>query len=129
MISMRKSSLMNVDNGLQYLLDLNGEILVQEDGSWIKIEVQLLNEPTKECPHGIKYCLTLHDRSGERILGFDNAHPIKTRKRGRFIGRKIVYDHQHNHPADKGVPYTFESAEQLLSDFFTEVDKVLKKEK
>ena len=120
---------MNVDKGLQYLLDLDGTILVQEDKSWIKIEAQLLEKPTKECPHGIKYCLTLHDSSGERILGFDNAHPIKTQKRGRFIGRKMVYDHKHTHQADKGVPYTFESAEQLLNDFFTEVDKKLNKKK
>jgi hypothetical protein len=28
-------------------------------------------------------------------------------------------------PDDEGVPYVFESAEQLLADFFTEVDKVL----
>ena len=26
----------------------------------------------------------------------------------------------------KGVPYVFESAQQLLADFFREVDKVLK---
>jgi hypothetical protein len=29
-------------------------------------------------------------------------------------------------PGDKGVPYVFESAEQLITDFFTEVDKALK---
>jgi hypothetical protein len=29
-------------------------------------------------------------------------------------------------PDDEGVPYVFESAEQLLTDFFTEVDKVLR---
>jgi hypothetical protein len=30
------------------------------------------------------------------------------------------------HATDKGTPYTFSSAEQLLSDFFTEVNRVLK---
>ena len=118
---------MSIDKGLQYLLDLDGTILFQEDGSWIKIEARLLDEPSKEYPHGIKYCLTLHDRSGGRILGFDNAHPVKTRKRGRFIARQIVYDHKHTHSTDKGIPYTFESAEQLLNDFFAEVDKKLNK--
>jgi len=30
------------------------------------------------------------------------------------------------HVADKGVPYIFADAHQLLSDFFSEVDSVLK---
>jgi hypothetical protein len=40
-------------------------------------------------------------------LGFDNAHLIKTRKRGRFTGRRIAYDHKHMNPDDKGVPLCF----------------------
>ncbi len=120
---------MSTDDGLTYLLDLDGEILGQEGGYWIKIEARKLDQPTKECPHGIKYCLTLHDKSGERVLGFDNAHLIKTKKQGRFTGRSVVYDHVHKNVNDKGQPYTFESAEQLLSDFFAEVDKYLKAKK
>jgi hypothetical protein len=30
-----------------------------------------------EKPHGPDYSLTLHDGDGERLLGFDNAHPIR----------------------------------------------------
>ena len=117
---------MDDDKGLDYLLDLDGEILAQEGGCWVKIEARKLAQATDECPHGIKYCLTLHDRYGKRLLGFDNAHFIKTRKAGRFVGRHIAYDHKHMKPGDKGVPYVFESAQQLLADFFREVDKVLK---
>jgi hypothetical protein len=47
---------------------------------------------------------TLHDRYGKKLLGFDNAHPIKTTKRGRFTGRCIAYDHRHMNPGDKGAP-------------------------
>jgi len=115
---------MSKDTGLEYLLDLNGEIIVQDNGCWIKIETKKLDKPTKECPHGIKYSLTLHDKKGERILGFDNAHPVKTRKRGRFIARKIVYDHIHR-GANSIEPYVFNSPSQLLEDFFIEVDKLL----
>jgi hypothetical protein len=86
----------------------------------------MIEKATREYPHCVKYSLTLHDRYGKRLLGFDNAHPIKTTKRGRFTGRCIAYDHRHMNPGDKGVPYIFESAEQLLVDFFNEVDKVLK---
>lgn len=117
---------MSKDKGLDYLLDLDGEILAQEKRCWVKIEARKLEKATKEYPHRIKYCLTLHDRYGKRLLGFDNAHPIKTRKRGSFIGRTVTYDHEHVNPSEKGVPYVFESAEQLLVDFFTQVDKVLR---
>jgi hypothetical protein len=116
---------MSKDKGLGYLLDLDGEILAQDYGCWVKIEARKLEKVTKEYPHRVKYSLTLHDRYGKRLLGFDNAHLIKTRKRGRFIGRAVAYDHKHMGPDDEGVPYVFESAEQLLADFFTEVDKVL----
>lgn len=117
---------MSNDKGLNYLLDLDGQILVQDSGYWIKIEAKQLARATKECPHRIKYCLTLHDRYGKRVMGFDNAHPIRTRKKGRYTGRSIYYDHRHMDSADKGTPYVFESAEQLMTDFFAEVDKILK---
>lgn len=117
---------MSNDKGLDYLLDLDGQILAQDGGYWAKIEARQLEQATRQCPHRIRYCLTLHDRYGKRVMGFDNAHAIKTKKRGRFRGRHIVYDHKHTNPADKGTPYVFESAEQLLADFFMEVDKILK---
>jgi len=116
---------MSKDKGLDYLLDLDGEVLAQEGGCWVKIEARRLDRVTEEYPQRIKYCLTLHDRYGKRLIGFDNAHPIKTRKRGRFTGRSIAYDHKHMGIGDKGTPYVFESAEQLLADFFIEVDRVL----
>lgn len=117
---------MSKDKGLDYLLDLNGEILAQDAGYWVKIEARQLQYPTKECPHQIRYCLTLHDRYGKRVMGFDNAHSITTRKRGRYQGRRVIYDHRHTTPVDKGTPYVFESAEQLLTDFFSEVDEIIK---
>lgn len=116
---------MGDDKGLDYLLDLDGEVLTQEGGCWVKIEVRSLDKATRECPHRIRYSLTLHDRYGKRLLGFDNAHPVKSRKHGRYAGRRLAYDHKHGRPGDKGVPYVFESAEQLLVDFFAAVDVAL----
>jgi hypothetical protein len=58
-------------------------------------------------PHGIRYALTLHDRYGTRLLGFDNAHAVKPPKRRRYAGRWLAYDHRHRHARDKGVPYEF----------------------
>jgi len=31
---------------------------------------------SREKPHGIDYSLTLHGPDGERLVGFDNAHPV-----------------------------------------------------
>lgn len=109
---------------LDTLLDLHGEILVQEGGYWIKIEAWTVG-PTEGIPHGIRYSLTLHDPKGRRMLGYDNAHAVELPKRG-FAGRRLEYDHVHRHARDRGVPYAFSSAGQLLADFFEEVDKVLK---
>ena len=33
--------------------------------------------------------------------------------------------HKHRHSSDKGVPYEFQDAHQLLTDFFADVDRVL----
>ncbi len=44
-----------------------------------------------------------------------------------WLGRRVVYDHKHTNSDDRGTPYVFESAEQLVTDFFSEVDKVLRK--
>jgi len=111
--------------GLDTLLDLNGSILEQEVGYWIKIEVRRI--PTSEhAHHGIRYSLTLHDKYGARVLGYDNAHAVKPPKKFEFAGQRLPYDHHHRTSSDKGVPYAFESAYRLLEDFFTEVDRVIK---
>jgi hypothetical protein len=109
-------------DGLEYLLDLNGEEFTLTEGYWIKLDAALTT-PTAERPHGIRYCLTLHDKYNNRIFGFDNAHGIKTGK--KFKGRIIEYDHIHKNLADKGTPYEFINAQQLLDDFFKKVDEII----
>jgi hypothetical protein len=116
---------MKKDPALDVLLDLNGEEFHEENGYWYKIEVSMV-DPTMERPHGIRYNLTLHDNHNLRIMGFDNAHAVKSKKKGKFKGRIVEYDHLHKDSKDKGTPYEFSSAEQLLSDFFDEVNRILK---
>lgn len=115
-------------SGIATLLDLHGQIIDQENGYWIKIDAWRV-EATAEIPHGIRYALTLHEPYGGRILGYDNAHAIKPPKKFKFAGSRLPYDHRHRHVSDKGVPYEFQDAHQLLADFFNEVDQVLKKDK
>ena len=109
---------------IRTLLDLHDQIIDQEDGYWLKIEAWTV-KPNKNIPHGIRYSLTLHAPSGKRLLGYDNAHAVKA-KRNKYSGERMPFDHKHRYVADKGVPYEFKNAHQLLSDFFTEVDAVLK---
>lgn len=116
------------DVGLETLLLLNGEIYDQGNGYWIKTEAWRI-ETNEHVPHGIRYALTLHDRYGTRLLGFDNAHAVKPPKRKRYAGQRLAYDHRHRHVSDKGVPYEFTSPQQLLEDFFNEVDRVLEETK
>ena len=112
--------------GISTLLDLHHQVIDQEGGYWVKIEVWEV-AVSSEIPHGIRYSLTLHDPSGRRIMGYDNAHSVKMRS--GYSGRKLPYDHKHRHPQDLGIRYVFKDAHQLLSDFFVDVDEALKVDK
>ena len=115
---------MKRDRGLDRLLSLDGLSFRDDSGYWWKIEARQV-APTPARPHGIKYSLTLHDAHGERVLGFDNAHAVSGRPGGKYAGEIVEYDHVHNAGKGKTLPYTFHSADQLLVDFFTAVNKVL----
>ena len=114
---------MSRDKALDYLLELNGAVFVEHNGYWHKIEVRL-TDVTKERPHGISYCLTLHNEKNERVFGMDNAHSIKSRRKG-YKGRIVEYDHLHADKNDRGTVYVFKSPGQLLEDFYTRVNEIL----
>lgn len=105
--------------GLDPLLDLDGVILVvdPESGLWVRFVVTRVPE-TSDKPHGLDYSLTLHDRNGERLVGFDNAHPVRGQRRGE--------PQDHFHKARRVGPYGYTDAATLLNDFWREVDAVLK---
>jgi hypothetical protein len=111
------------DCSLDTLLDLDGEIFPMDNGCWAKFEIKPI-PPSKTAPHGIKYSLTLHDRNNNRVIGFDNAHAVKPRKQKGFSGRKVTWDHTHR--LDRVNQYNFQSAGQLLEDFWKAVDQYLK---
>ena len=116
------------DAGISTLLDMDGTIIEQECGYWVKIEAHRV-EPDENKPQGIKYSLTLHDRYGTRVLGYDNAHAPPRQKKFKYAGVKFTHDHKHRSSIDKGVPYEFQDAYQLISDFFGDVDKAIKEVK
>lgn len=112
------------DKGLETLLDLNGVVINQEKGYWVKFEVSK-TDVTKERPHGLSYSLTLHEKYGKRVMGYDNAHAVKLPKKYKYSGCIIEYDHHHRHSLDRGVPYEFKDSYQLLQDFFEKVDEII----
>ncbi len=64
------------DPGLDALLPFDGEVFFIADGKYyVKLVVKTV-PPTPERPHGLNYSLTLHGEQGERLVGFDNAHPV-----------------------------------------------------
>ena len=110
------------DKTLETLLDLDGEIFPMENGYWTKFEASRVTS-TRQIPHGIRYSLTLHDRNNTRILGFDNAHAVKPKKK-KYGAHKITWDHKHKRQTV--LPYEFESASQLLKDFWAEVERIIR---
>ena len=112
------------DPGISTLVDLHDQVIDKGNGYWIKIEAWRV-AASSDIPHGVRYSLTLHEPYGGRILGYDNAHAVKPPGKFKYAGTRLPYDHKHRHVSDKGVPYAFRDAHQLLSDFFTEVDRVL----
>ena len=106
------------DTGLDTLLDLHNQVLVVDEkgGHWVKFVVREV-PVTPDKPHGLDYSLTLHDATGKRLVGFDNAHPVRRNK-------NPAKDHRHGLRAIK--PYKYQDAATLLADFWLEVDKTLK---
>lgn len=113
---------MHRDSGLDTLLLLDGERFVIDGGFWVKFEVKQV-PASPEKPHGLDYSLTMHDSRGWRLVGFDNAHSVREGS-GPGARTRIEYDHQHNGKRVRF--YEYSSALDLLTDFWNEVDLVLK---
>jgi hypothetical protein len=107
------------DPALDALLDLNGLTFVvdPQGGHWVRFVVTVV-PATPEKPHGLDYSLTLHGPGGERLAGFDNAHPAGKQKRGQ------PQDHRHRIRTVRA--YEYKDAAGLLADFWSAVDAVLK---
>ena len=105
------------DTGLDALLDLHGQLLVVDEkgGHWVKFVVRQV-PVSPQRPHGLDYSLTLHDASGERLVGFDNAHSVSA--------KAVVKDHKHRLRSMK--PYAYKDAATLLEDVWLEVDNMLR---
>ena len=111
------------DHGLDALLDLDGQVYVVDPSPnhWVKFSVKRVTA-SRARPHGLSYSLTLHAEDGERLVGFDNAHHVRTSNRP---GGRLRKQHDHKHRLRSIRPYEYRNAAALLSDFWAEVDAVL----
>jgi hypothetical protein len=107
------------DPALDTLLELDGQVLVVDpDGRyWVRFAVTEV-PVSSDKPHGLDYSLTLHGPDSERVVGFDNAHPVGRQRRGD------PQDHRHRLRTVR--PYDYRDAATLLGDFWAAVDAVLK---
>lgn len=103
---------------IENLLNLDGEIFPMDSGYWVKFEASKI-DPSPEIPHGVKYSLTLHDRHNQRVIGYDNAHSYKPRS-AKYGAKKETWDHIHKKM--DVFPYEFDSASQLMEEFWAAVD-------
>lgn len=113
-----------VDHSLELLLEYDGRLLYLEGEYYLKFKISRTDE-TDVRPHGLSYSFTLHDRGGRRVIGYDNAHPVKAP--GRNAKRLTRHDHWHRDASDKGRPYRYVDSATLVSDFFEEVKRYLEK--
>lgn len=114
---------MELDRSLDTLLDLDGTVLVidPETKHWVRFVVTRV--PVSEAkPHGLDYSLTLHGPGGERLVGFDNAHPVR---RSAGPGGRGQGPQDHKHRLKTVRPYEYQDAGSLLEDFWREVEAVL----
>jgi hypothetical protein len=111
------------DPGMETLLLLDGEtFVVDADGlCWVKFVVKRVNA-SAERPQGLSYSLTLHDEDGARLLGFDNAHPVRE---GAGPGARTRIEYDHRHAGERVRFYVYGDAATLLEDFWAEVDEIL----
>ncbi len=109
------------DASLDALLDLDGQIFVVDPVArhWVKFVVHRV-PVSAEKPHGLDYSLTLHDASGKRLVGYDNAHSV-SKGRGRGVRSYVI---QHRLKTVR--TYAYRDAAALLADFWHDVDAVLK---
>lgn len=105
---------------LDRLLDLHGQVLVIDDaGYWVRFVAHRV-PCTPDKPHGLDYSITLHDPRGARLIGFDNAHPVRDEARVM----RVTKDHRHR--MRMVAPYDFTTADELIAAFWKEVESMMK---
>jgi len=112
------------DPGLSLLLELDGTTVnLGPDAAFtVRIRARAV-PPTPQRPQGLDYSLTLHGPDGTRLLGYDNAHSVRS---GAGPGGKAGTRYDHRHRAQRTAAYDYQDATSLLADFWSDVDALLR---
>ena len=109
------------DASAAYLLDLDGQIMELGSGFWIKLSARRV-PASPERPAGIDYSLCLFGPGDDRLLCYDNAHPVWE---GTGPGARKSRTHDHVHKGDRIRPYAYANAAALLEAFWGDVNRIL----
>jgi len=108
---------------LEPLLVLDGAVFEMAPGLIVEVTARRTDR-TPERPHGLSYALVLRPKAGGKPwLRFDNAHRVEE-SRGGYRRKRRDHDHWHRTERDRGRPYEFTTAAQLLDDFWREVKRI-----
>lgn len=108
----------DIDPTLGALLDMDGaKFGVDAVGDYQAVFRVTQVTATDAKPHGLDYSLVLLGPDNERLLGFDNAHPVGRQRRGE--------PQDHRHLRETVRPYAYRDAGTLMADFWHAVDAIL----
>jgi hypothetical protein len=109
---------------LELLLELDGTRFEMAPGVIVEFSARRVDQ-TPQRPHGVAYAFVMRPKAGGAPwVRFDNSHRSSERRRS-YGQRQVAYDHWHRTPYDRGSPYNFSTAVQLLDDFWREVKRTL----
>lgn len=114
---------MSEDSELEILLSLDGARFEAANRYVVEFMARR-TDPTPQRPHGLSYSLVFRPDGGEPDVKFDNAHAVD-RPGGKYVKTSRAHDHWHRSVGDRGRPYAFTTAAQLLEDFWREVKRVM----
>jgi len=121
---MTQHHVLSYDSELELLLVPDSAVFEMAPGVIVAFAVRRASS-TPQRPHGISYALVLREKAGgPPWVRFDNAHAVDEPNRG-YRRKRATHDHWHRTPKDKGRPYNFTTAAQLLDDFWREVKRTL----
>ncbi len=113
------------DPGIENLLYLDGDrYFIDDKGRYEVIFKAKKVAVTPDQTHGLRYSLTLVDSNGNRLIGFDNAHPVRPTSGPSGKKRKTL---DHRHIGARTRPYLFKDADTLVKDFWTAVDTYMRR--
>ena len=107
---------MQRDRTFDGLLGLNGQVYVVDAKAGLAVRFDVHpSAATEHNPHGIDYRLRLYGPTGQRLVGFENSHPM----------RHSAFDHMQGLRSVRA--HAYRDAAALVEDFWDDVDAWLRR--